>query len=161
MARYAASTSVTTGASIEEIRRTVERYGASAFGVLTEDGPEGGRAAITFVAQGRQLRMSLDLPSRSERRFTHTPSKGLVRTSEQARDAWEQACRQRWRALALLVKALLEAVESGIVAFSEAWLPYTVVPGTGMTVAESIGAQLEEAVEAGSPPRLMLPAPPA
>lgn len=69
---------------------------------------------------------------------------------------WEKAVRQRWRALALLVKALLESVESDIVTFEQAFLPYTVVPGTGMTVAEHIGPALETAIEAGTPARLQL-----
>ncbi|MCL6424457.1 hypothetical protein Bequi_13890 [Brachybacterium sp. JHP9] len=54
------------------------------------------------------------------------------------------------------MKALLEAVESGIVAFEEAFLPYTVVPGTGRTVAEQIGGELTGAIESGGTPRLMI-----
>lgn len=158
MAQYASKTTVATSASVEDIRRTVERYGASAFGYLTESSPQVSRAAVTFVAHGRQVRIVVDMPDRQDREFTHTPSRGAPRDSSAAHAAWEQACRQRWRAVALLVKALLEAVESGIVTFSEAFLPFTIVPGTNETVAERIGAELEQALAIGGTPRLMLEA---
>lgn len=45
--------------------------------------------------------------------FTSTPAWKLLRTPEQAVQAWEQATRQCWRALALIMKVKLEAVESG------------------------------------------------
>ena len=158
--KYATGTSVSTGASIEEIRRTVDRYGASAFGFFTEEGEHVSRAAITFIAHGRQVRMVVELPSRGDREFTHTPSRGTRREPAAAHAAWEQACRQKWRALALLVKGLLEAVESGIVTFEQAWLPYTVLPGTSLTVYERIGEELEEAILGGRSPRLaIMPAP--
>lgn len=35
---------------------------------------------------------------------------------------WEQACRQAWRALALVIKAKLEAVDAGIVTFEEEFM---------------------------------------
>jgi hypothetical protein len=102
------------------------------------------------------VRFIVELPSRSERRFTHTPTKGSLRTAEASEREWETACRQKWRALALLVKALLEAVESGITSFEDAFLPYTVVPGTGRTVAEQIGTDLSNAITTGAAPRLEL-----
>ena len=43
----------------------------------------------------------------------------------------EQACRQRWRALALIVKAKLEAVEAGISSFELEFLPYPMLPNGG------------------------------
>ena len=54
-----------------------------------------------------------------------------------AQKAWEQACRQRWRALSLCIKAKLEACESGITTFEEEFLAQLVLPG-GVTVAEKI-----------------------
>ena len=51
--------------------------------------------------------------------------------------AHDQAVRQRWRALFLVIKAKLEAVESEIVLFEDEFLPHFILPG-GMTVAEKI-----------------------
>lgn len=156
MSTYASQTGVDAAKSRAEIERTLGRYGATSFAYATEDLPEGSRAAVSFIAHDRQVRFVLALPSRKERRFTHTPERGTARTASAAEKEWEQACRQRWRALALLVKAQLEAVESGIVSFEDAFLPHTVVPGTGATVAEQIGPDLARAIESGIPARLLI-----
>ena len=41
-----------------------------------------------------------------------------------AHGRWEQACRQRWRALALVIKAKLEAIDAEISTFEEEFLPF-------------------------------------
>lgn len=156
MARYAQGTTVGTGASRDEIERILMRYGATSFGYGIEDEDGVARSAISFVAHGRRIRMIMMMPSRDDREFTHTPSKGTARSADAALKAWETACRQKWRALTLLVKALLEGVESEIVTFEEAFLPYTLVPGTNETVAERIGPEVTRAVESGGPPRFAL-----
>jgi hypothetical protein len=61
---------------------------------------------------------------------------------------WEQACRQRWRALNLVVKAKLEAVESGIATFEDEFLAYTMLPG-GATVGQWLTPQLDEVYRRG------------
>lgn len=156
MSTYASQTGVDAAHSRAEIERTLARYGATSFAYATEDRPEGARAAVSFIAHDRQIRFILALPSRTERRFTHTPERGTARTAAAAEKEWEQACRQRWRALALLVKAQLEAVESGIVTFEDAFLPHTVIPGTRATVAEQIGPDLADAIATGIQPRLLI-----
>jgi hypothetical protein len=83
--------------------------------------------------RGRRIR--LQLPSPDDPEFTHTPAQGWQREPAKARQLWEQAVRQRWRALLLMVKAKLEAIASGIVTWDEEFLPYTVL-ATGQTVSE-------------------------
>jgi hypothetical protein len=141
--QYAKGTTVDASASRHEIERTLTRYGATAFGYAVEDTAESSRAAVSFVAHGRQIRMLVTMPSKTERRFTHTPSRGVPRSKSAALAEWEQAGRQKWRALVLLVKALLESVESGIVTFEEVFLPFTIIPGTGRTVSEQVLVELE------------------
>lgn len=155
MSTYASSTTVDPGRSRAEIESTLARYGATSFGYATEDTPEQSRAAITFIANGRHVRFLMSMPSRNSREFTHTPERGTKRSTEVAFKAWEQACRQRWRALALVIKAKLEAVESGIVTFEAEFLAHTIVPGTGQTVAEQIEPSLARAIETGTAPRLL------
>lgn len=152
---YASSTSVDPGRSRAEIENTLSRYGASAFGYATEDDGERARAAITFIAHGRHIRFILEMPSRHDRAFTHTESRGTERTRDAAQKAWEQAVRQRWRALALMVKAKLEAVEAGIVTFESEFLSHTVLPGTNMTVGEYIEPELTRAIAEGKPARML------
>jgi hypothetical protein len=145
MAKYAARTSVSVEKSRNEIEATLVRYGASSFMY----GWDVTGAVIAFVvnvegAQTRQVRFQLPLPSRDERAFTHH-SRGR-RTPTAAEELWEQACRQRWRALALVVKAKLEAVETGIATFESEFLSYIMLPD-GLTVGQWIGPQLEAAYD--------------
>ncbi len=144
---YAADTNVSVERSRAELEKTLDRYGASAFGYFTETG----RAVIMFAAHDRRLRFILPLPARPDRGLTHTPSRNVLRTPQQALEAWEQACRQKWRALNLAVKAKLESVEAGIAEFEDEFLAYTVMP-TGRTVAEELQPKIDEAYRQGYVP---------
>lgn len=146
--RYASTTQVTSYKSRDEIERTLSRYGATAFAY----GWTGPRASIQFEANGRRIRFVLPLPGRDQ--FKHTPT-GRARTASSAESAYEQAVRQSWRALALVVKAKLEAVEAGITTFEEEFLPHTVLP-SGKTVAEELLPQVEHAYAVGSVDRLQI-----
>lgn len=94
--RYASTTSVPVNASKIEIERVLARYGATAFGYAVEDT----RALVQFKANGRFVRFILPLPSKNERRFTYSAATLKPRAEEAATNAWEQACRQAWRAFA-------------------------------------------------------------
>jgi hypothetical protein len=149
-ARYAADTSVTADRSRAEIERTLTRYGARGFMY----GWDEERAVLGFVVGGRQVRFVLPMPDRQAREFTHTPGKGLARSASAAEAAYEQSVRQRWRALALVIKAKLEAVEAGIVTFDDEFLAHLVLP-SGETVTQAIGPRVEEAYRTGSVPQLL------
>lgn len=103
---------------------------------------------------GRRIRFELPLPDRNAREFTHTPSRNTARSSAQALEAWEQACRQRWRALSLAIKAKLEAVECGITDFESEFLAHIVLP-SGQTVGGWMLPQIAEAYETRSMPPLL------
>ena len=79
------------------------------------------------------------------------------RLNSAAEAAHEQATRQRWRALALSIKAKLESVESGIEQFEEAFMAQIVLPN-GKTVGEWVAPQIEASYKSGNMPP-MLPAP--
>ena len=51
---------------------------------------------------------------------------GHTAAAQQA--AWEQVCRQRWRALLLIIRAKLEAVASGITTLENEFLANIVLP---------------------------------
>lgn len=155
MSRYAERTSVGSEQSRAEIERTLMRYGADQFMY----GWDADRAVIAFRAHSRQVKFMLPLPDRTTREFTHTPGRGYVRSREAQEEAWEQACRQRWRALALVVKAKLEAVEAGITSFEDEFLAHILLPD-GQTVGTWMRPQVERAYANGLMPALlpMLPA---
>lgn len=153
---YAKGTTVSVARSRAEIEALLERYGADQFA----SGWEAGRAMIAFRVGGTlAVRMELPIPSRDEPRFRRSNHRPPRRLSEaQAEAAWEAEKRRLWRSLALLVKAKLEAVESGISTVEREFLADVVVPN-GQTVGEWLRPQIAEYVEGGGAMPPLLPAP--
>jgi hypothetical protein len=153
MGTYAANTEVSQEKSRAEIETTLRRYGADAFSY----GWEEGRAVIAFRASKRQVRFEITMPERDDKAFTEYTQRGKLwaREPSTAQNLWEKACRQRWRALALVVKAKLEAVDAGISEFEEEFLAHIVLPD-GSLVGKHIKPHLEKAYADGKMPRLML-----
>lgn len=158
MTRYAATTEVSSSRSRDEIERTLERYGADQFLY----GWQGDAAVVGFRMEGRQIRFILPLPARGDKAFTEYVSRGKLwaRTEDAARKLYEQAVRQKWRALALVIKAKLEAIESGISLFEDEFMANIVLPG-GETVGQFMRPQIAEAYRVGTAPTMlpMLPSP--
>jgi hypothetical protein len=147
---YAARTDVSSDRSRAEIERTLRRYGATAFAYGWTDSA----ATIMFELADRRVRFNLPMPDRNDPQFTRTPGKGLARSAEAAEREWEQAQRQRWRALALVIKAKLEAVEAGITTVEQEFLAHIVLPD-GATVGDWVQPQLAIAYEHNTMPALM------
>jgi hypothetical protein len=151
MARYAAGTDVPVRRSRSEIEDTLERYGAKRSLFATETDA----AIVMFEMEDRLVRFVLPLPNRDDRAFWRTHHKPPRQaTPEAAEKAWEQACRQRWRALALAIKAKLESVESGIATFEDEFMANIVLPDD-RTVGEHMRPQIEAAYEGGEMPKLL------
>jgi hypothetical protein len=149
MATYAENTSVSSDKSRSEIERTLSRYGAESFMY----GWDRDRSIVGFIAHGRQIRFTLPMPDRNDRKFTLTPT-GRARTGTAAAEAYEQAVKQRWRALALVIKAKLEAVETGIVTFEEEFAMHMMLPN-GQTVGDWVSPQIAEVYTTNSMPALL------
>jgi hypothetical protein len=154
---YASQTTVSIEKSKHEIEHTLQRYGASKF-IYGWDQEE---AVIGFVVaqddQHRQVRFKVRVP---ELKDFFVTSNYRQRSRAAAEKAWEQAQRQRWRALLLVIKAKLEAIEAGIATFEDEFLAYTMLP-SGQTVGEWMQPQLYKAYDKGEMPsslRLALPA---
>lgn len=146
---YAENTSVSPEKSRAEIERTLSRYGADAFSY----GYEGDRAMVAFRADDRFVRFHVITPPLSE--FRMAPGRGYrVRTDSQQRDAQEKAIRQRWRALALVIKAKLESIESGIETFDEAFMPHILLPDH-TRAGDWLAPQIARAYETGEMPDLL------
>lgn len=149
-ARYAEGTSVDAGQSRVEIERTLTRFGADQFMY----GWHPGAALIEFRAQDRRVRFVMTMPDRNERRFTHTVARGQRREPDAAHREWEQACKEQWRALALVIKAKLAAVNAKIVTFEEEFLAHVVLPN-GQTVWEETQQPIAAAYASGLMPELL------
>ena len=149
--RYAENTTVPADRSRAEIERTLQRYGATGFMYGWE--PE--RAVIQFQASDRFIRFIIEMPDRND--FAYTPARRHRRSEDAIQSAYDQATRQRWRALALVIKAKLEAVEAGITTFEGEFLAHIVLPD-GTTVGDWVQPQVAAAYESGTMPK-MLPMP--
>jgi len=100
------------------------------------------------------VRFVLPMPDKSSDEFMRTATGRPRRNAQAAYAAWEQAARQRWRALALVIKAKLEAVESGITSFDEEFLAHLMLPN-GNTVGQFMLPQVRQAYETGAMPPLL------
>ncbi len=169
MGLYAADTAVSSEKSKGEIESTLRRYGADQF----MSGWKDNQAAVQFRIKTKLVRFVLPLPSASADEFTkggclrswshgegsaspsHSRGCFAARPPEVAARLWEQACRQRWRALALAIKAKLEAVACGITSFEEEFMAHIIIPGThGKTVGDMILKNLEDSYASGKPMQL-------
>lgn len=137
---YAGNTAVTVERSKAEIEKLVSKYGATQF----YSGWSAGSAVIGFTVKDRMVKFILPLPQREAEEFTMDPrGRNRKRTPILADRAWEQACRTRWRALFLVIKAKLEAVESKITTFQDEFLAHIIL-ADGKTVGQWLDPQLEE-----------------
>lgn len=113
-----------------EIERLIHRYKADQFGSAIDN--EHKRTMIQFRIGGILVRFEMDLPS------------------------GEQQLRQRWRALLLVLKAKLEAVECGITTFESEFLAH-VVMGDGQTFGKWALPQLADMRKSGQMPKSLMP----
>lgn len=153
MSRYAEGTTVSTENSRMEIERTLRRYKADAFAF----GQEARTATVMFRMQGRMVRFVLTLPDPDDDAFWlyKQGSSTFRRVPAEGEKRWEQACRQKWRALALVIKAKLEAVAAGITTVEDEFLAHTVLPD-GTTVGDWARPQIDQVYLDGKMPPLLL-----
>ncbi len=150
MARYAADTAVPVDRSRTEIEKLLTRYGATAFGYLSQ----GGSQVVVFEISNRRVLMQLPLPGRDDREFALTPSGRHRRSPAEAERAYDQAVRARWRSLVLIIKAKLEAIAAGISTVEREFLADLALPN-GQTVAQYLAPQLERVYDSGEMPALL------
>jgi hypothetical protein len=128
MPRYAAQTEVPVERTRAEIEKVLLKYEAEEF----HSGWRTGEAMIAFRIQGLFVRFLIPFPPRDDEAFTWRVNKRTGRREKLADSTaarlHEQAIRQRWRALLLVVKAKLEAVECGISTIEREFLAFVVMP---------------------------------
>jgi len=148
---FAADTSVPVEKSKAEVDALLARAGASQRLLGVDD--EKGEAWVIFRLEQWQIRLAIPLPRPDEIRAQH---KSPRRTWEETnRRAWEQTCRTRWRAMLLLVKAKLEAIELGISTVEREFLADIYLPD-GRRMGEALSPQIAEAYATGTMPPLLL-----
>lgn len=141
---YAANTSVAVSKTKGEIDGLLRKHKAEAFATMEETS----KATIAFKMQGRNIIFRLPLPDPAEKQFRLT-ARGQNRSPTAQLESWEQACRSRWRALFLCIKAKLESIESGIETFEDAFLAHIMMPD-GATVGEHTKPLIARSYESGT-----------
>jgi hypothetical protein len=115
--RFAERSRVPVATTRMDIDRLLHLHKATQFGTAADyDIPQ---ARVQFRLHDRIVRFTVPLPD---------PTK-------MGHERFEQAERQRWRALLLVLRAKLEAVESQIASFETEFLGYIVMPND-QTMAE-------------------------
>lgn len=150
MRRYAEKTQVSVARSKGEIEDLLTRYGADSFA----SGWQGDVAIIAFNLNSRRIKFTLPMPPKKDFYTKKKYHKIVECQPEEMLKNWEQACRQRWRALALAVKAKMEAVECQIATFEDEFMAYTVMPN-GKTLSDILIPQIEKAYTTHKMPPLL------
>ena len=146
---YARNTTVSAMRTRNEIEETLERYGADGFAYAAQ----GNLATVIFAMANRRIRFVLELPDPEDFRYTnHSPPR--ERSERAQREAHDQACRQRWRALLLVIKAKLEAVTAGTSTIETEFLANIVLPDN-TTAGEWMLPQIDRAYRTGEMPPLL------
>ena len=149
--RYAKNTTVSVNRSRDEIEKILTRYGADQFVYCKEN------SAVMIGFRYQRIPIVLDLSLPDPKDFEETPQ-GRTRAVSVGLQEWEKACRQQWRALALIIKAKLEGIESGITTFEKEFLAFISLPN-GSTVADIALPKITKALSENKMPKLMLMAP--
>ena len=148
MSVYASNTNVSSEKSKAEIERTLRRYGAEEF----VSGWDQDKAVIMFKMENRRIRIYIPMPNKEDFRKT---ASGRQRTNELAiEQSWEQASRQRWRSIALVIKAKLEYVSSGMKTIEEEFMSDIVMPN-GKNLGAWVVPQIAAAYENKKMPPLL------
>lgn len=132
---YAQKTEVPVAKSRAEIEALLERHKARQYGTAVDY--ERLEARVQFRLHDRIVRFLIPLPD---------PKK--LGSGQK----FEQAERQKWRALLLVIKAKLESVESTIESFETAFLGQIVLPND-QTVATTVAPLIAEAYKGGRMPK--------
>ena len=98
---YAEHTAVSVKQSIAEVQSLLAAHGATKFAIDYTD------PRILFEVGGRTVQIRVPLPAEDQFRFTPTK---ITRRPAARKQAWEQACKQRYRALYLVIRAKLEEI---------------------------------------------------
>lgn len=141
---YARGTTVEVSSSQQEIARTLQRYKIETYSF----GQSPGQALVMFQVKLLPVRISVPLPERPNQAKVINKESGRMVLAE---PRWEQEVREAWRALLLLIKANLEAVERGITTAERAFMAYLVLPG-GQTLGDAVLPSYHQALRTGDGP---------
>ncbi len=130
--RYASGTKVDVNKTRAELDRILSKHGAIQRATMQDD--EKGIAIVQFSLAGRMIRLRIDRDPKEKKP--------------------EQAEREAWRRLLLIVKAKLEIVMAGLSSVEREFLADVLLP-SGETVHEKLKVQLVHSYRDGKMPPLL------
>lgn len=119
--RYARGTTVTVPSTQQELAAVFSRYGVDTYGF----GATPGQAVVQFEVKSLPIRVAIPLPPRPAMERVRNPKTGR---DVDAMTRWATEVREAWRALLLLVKSGLEAIERGITSADRVFMAWLVTP---------------------------------
>jgi hypothetical protein len=146
---FATSTTVPVEKSRAEIERLLSQHKCQKFMAGVDHDLH--RATVQFQAHNRIVKFEIALPNPADPKYRKIKNSYLQRTASGVTKIVAQEERTRWRALLLVIKAKLEAVESGIATFEDEFLAHVLLPNQ-QTVAEYVGPMVAEIYETGRMP---------
>lgn len=146
---YAEKTTVSVASSKAQIEELLIKHGADEYAT----GHNSRFSFLGFSMGGRRVKLVIPALDPESEEVTHT-SQGKRRGAANQKSYYAQATKQKWRALLLIVKAKLEAVESGITTFEEEFMPHIILPD-GATVGEHLLPKIKQAYATGKMPALL------
>lgn len=147
MSPYAQGTEVPVERSETEIKRVLQKYGATKIGVMTEPT----QAVIFFETKDRQVQLTLPLVREND---PH-PTSARGKTWKWNKSGAEGETRRRWRVMVITLKAMFEAIDSQITTFDQVFLAHVVMPGTGKTIGDTLVPKLPALYSGKSLPALL------
>jgi hypothetical protein len=143
---YAAGTKVAVSNSHAEILKLLVKHGASYYAV----GAQGDVAVLGFKIKGASVRLRFPLPSYSDKdkpwsiwpwsdgqKRPFNPAKDEKYITKPTTTKLEQAMRERWRLVVLVIKTKLELVSLGARTVEQEFLDGLVLP-SGKTVGQML-----------------------
>lgn len=128
---FAKHTEVPVSRTQDEIRKTLERYGATGFMF----GQHNNSGVVAFEMKARRVKFVIAMPEERDKKR-------------------DQKMRTAWRCLLLAIKAKLECVASGISSFEEEFMAHIVLP-TGETIGQVMLPQIAATYKTGQMPPLL------
>jgi len=147
--RFAEGTSVPVSKTRGEIEAMIEKHGASKFMTFIDTD----HAVVGFQRGARLIKITVHYPDRTEKRFVRDHS-NYVRSIDKQKELYDADIRRVWRALALVIKAKLESVESGVSTFEQEFMPF-IVTRDGRTIGQILLPQLDQVTGGADITRLL------
>jgi hypothetical protein len=150
---YAESTSVPVEKSRGDIEKLLSQHKCQKF--MTGVDHEAHRATVQFQAHNRIIKFEIALPDPGDPKWKKVKGRYMQRNAAGIVAVVAQEERTRWRALLLVIKAKLEAVESGITTWEDEFLAHVLLPND-QTVAQYIGPAVDQIYATGRMPDRMI-----